>query len=202
MSTLNLPTLERSKPSLMRFSLLHNTQTFESPLNRTTQTLELPGARWYAEIEWPNLSEADARAMKAFFAALHGAAGRFYLGDLSHTSPSGTALGAPLVKGSSQTGSTLVTDGWTPNQSALLLPGDYIGVNGELKIITASCASNANGESTIIFAPSLRSAPADNAAITVSAPTCTMRLKDDEQDQVQFDPERRPTVRLTGIEVF
>ena len=202
MPTLTLPTLTRTAPTVVSFRLLHNTQSFESPLNRTVQTLELPGARWQAVVEWKNLVEADARIFKAFLASLRGAAGRFYLGDLSHGTPAGTALGTPLVKGASQTGTSLVTDGWSAGQTSLLLPGDYFSVNGELKIITAVCTSDGSGNATLSFAPPLRSAPADNAPITVINPVATFRLKDDEQDQIQIDPDRFPSVSFEAVEVF
>ena len=201
MPTLTLPTLT-SAPAVCRFSLMPNTQVFQSPLNRTIQTLELPGARWTATIEFRNISLADARLLKAFMASLRGMSGRFYLGDYAHKIPAGTAAGTPRVKGASQTGSTLLTDGWSPNQTALLVPGDYVAVNGELKIITATCSSNGSGEATITFEPPLRTSPIDVAPIITSQPTCTMRLVDDEQDQVVVDPERRPTVIIECMEVF
>lgn len=201
MSTLTFPTLSAA-PAVCRFSLVPNTQRFESPLNRTVQTVELPGARWTATLEFRGISHADARTLKAFFAQLRGMAGRFYLGDYSHRTPAGSAAGTPLVNGASQTGSSLITDGWTPSQSNLLLPGDYIGVNGELKIITAACSSDGSGNATLTFEPPLRAAPLDNAPITVAAPKCTMRLLDDEQDQIIIDPERRPTITFEAVEVF
>lgn len=202
MATLTLPTLARLAPTVVSFRLFYNTQSFESPLNRTVQTLELPGARWMATIEYKNLQESDARILKAFLAQLRGAAGRFYLGDLSHGTPSGTALGNPLVKGASQVGTSLVTDGWTPDQTSLLFPGDYFSVNGELKLVTAVCVSDGSGNATITFEPPLRAAPADNAPLTVINPVATFRLKDDEQDQMQIDPDRFPTVTFEAVETF
>jgi len=201
MATLTFPTLSVA-PSVCRFSLMANTQVFESPLNRTVQTVELPGARWTCTLEYRSVSMADARVLKAFFAQLRGMAGRFYLGDYSHRTPAGTAAGTPVVKGANQTGTSLITDGWTVSQSNLLQPGDYIGVNGELKIITAACSSDVDGNATLTFEPPLRAAPLDDAPITVTAPTCTMRLIDDEQDQIVIDPERRPTITFECVEVF
>ena len=202
MPILSLPTLERSKPTVVSFSLIPNTQKFESPLNRTTQTLELPGARWAAKMEYKNRSEADGRVLKAFLASLRGMSGRFYLSDLSHPTPSGTALGTPLVKGAGQTGTSLNIDGCTINQTAFLKAGDYFGVNGELKIVTATVPTDGSGNATIPFEPPIRTSPADNAVITLTNPVCTMRLVDDNQDQVEFDPERRPTITINCVEVF
>jgi len=202
MSYANFPTLTRQAPTTGKFSLLTNTQTFESPLNRAVQTMELPGARWKAEFEFANLSEVDIRIIRAFIAKLRGAAGRFWIYDFTHYRPSGSALGTPLIKGASQTGYNLVTDGWTPNQSSLLLPGDYFQVNDELKMVVETASSNANGESTIRFEPPLRNSPTDNYPVILTKPSCLMRLDDDEQDSIIMMESRVGTFNLTATEVF
>jgi hypothetical protein len=184
-------------------SLVPNTQKFESPLSKAVQTTELPGARWVAQIQYRNLESSYARILKAFLAQLRGMSGRFYLYDMSHRTPAGTAAGLPVVSGAGQVGSSIVTSGWTANQSALLLPGDYIGIGGELKIVIAQAASNGSGVSTISFEPPLRSSPANGSGIVTSSPTCIMRLADDEQDSITIEPGKTvPTVSLKAVEVF
>lgn len=203
MSTLTLPTISRTAPSFMTFSLQPNTARFESPLNRAVQTSELPGARWNAAFGWQNLSAADARILKAWLNQLSGMAGRFYLFDATHPTPSGSAAGTPLVKGAGQTGRTLITDGWTANQTALLLPGDYIGIGTQLCVITALAASDATGTATLTFEPPLRSVPADNAAITITRPTCTMMLTSDTQDKFAFQqPGIVANLTIECMEIF
>lgn len=202
MSTQSFPTLTRTAPTVVNFALIPNTQIFTSPINRSTQTLELPGARWRAKMEYRNVLESDARILKAFFAKLRGASGRFYLADMSHKTPAGTALGSGIVKGAAESGSSISTDGWTANQTSLLLPGDYVGIGGELKIITTAISSDGTGNATITFEPPLRSTPADNSAIVVTMPTCIMRLENDEQDQVDIDPERCPSITINCVETF
>lgn len=201
MSVLSFPTLFTA-PSAASFRLVANTQAFTSPLNRATQTGEMPGARFVCSIEWRGLKAADVRLIKAFLAKLRGMAGRFYLWDVSLEAPAGTAAGTPLVKGANQTGTSLITDGWTAGQTGLLLPGDYFGVNNELKIVTAVAASDGSGNATITFEPPLRSSPADNAVITVTKPTCIMRLADDEQDQLMIEPPLQPGWTLNAVEIF
>jgi hypothetical protein len=80
----------------------------------------------------------------------------------------GDGGGTPLVAGASQTGASLNTDGW-PATTTVLKAGDYFSVNGELKMVTADCVSDASGNATVEFAPILRSAPADNAALTLGS---------------------------------
>jgi hypothetical protein len=186
----------------MQFSLIPNTMFFESPLNGATQTTELPGARWKASFSWRNLTAADARILKAWLNKLSGRAGRFYLHDYTHETPSGTAAGTPLVKGASQSGRTLITDGWTPNQTNLLLPGDYFGVGSQLCIITAPISSDGSGNATLQFESPLRSSPADNAVITINKPTAIMMLVDDEQDSFLFDEPDLTNISISCMEAF
>ena len=199
----NLPSLSRANASQCTFSLQANTQTFESPLNKTVQTYELPGARWLFTATWQNLNQVDARAFKAWLAKLRGASGRFYAYDLSHKSPSGYASGTGLVYGAAQVGVSISTlwSGVT-SQPYWLLPGDYIGVGGELKIVTAIANVDSNHLATITFEPPLRVSPTDATPITIYAPYATFRLNDDKQDAANIDPDRHPTITIAGTEVF
>ena len=202
MATINLPTLQQA-PFSCSFVLVPNTQTFESPLNRTVQTLELPGARWKLRYEYKNLRfDSDHRALKVFLAQLRGMAGRFYGFDYSHQTPNGSALGSGLVKGAGQTGASIATYNWTPNQSDCLLPGDYVGINGEVKLVVSTVVTDSSGEATIVFEPPLRNVlPADTPIITYR-PSATFMLVDDKQDQFLVDPERKPSISFEAIEVF
>jgi hypothetical protein len=173
-----------------------------SPLDDSEQTLELPGGRWYGRITF-SLRPDHVRIMAAFLASLHGTAGRFYLWDVSHPSPAGTAQGTPLVKGAGQDGRSLITDGWSANQTTLLKIGDLFGVNGELKRVTAPVASDANGEATISFESPLRSKPADNAPLTLLKPSCTMRLTSGDQGkQLIIRPPASTLFTLECVETF
>jgi len=178
MTTLTWPTLTRSAPRVLDFSLLPNTQSFSSPLSNAVQTVEMPGARWQMSFVMENLTEVDAAAMQAFLVKLRGRAGRFYLYNFARSTPRGSISGTPLVKGASQTGGTLVIDGCTVGST--LLAGDFIGVNGELKMVVADATADGAGEMNLTIEPPLRSSPADNAAITTDRPTATFMLSGDE----------------------
>jgi hypothetical protein len=104
----------------------------------------------------------------------------------------GTATGTPLVNGANQTGSSLITDGWS-NSIAALKQGDVFtiaGVNsinpvskqstGNLQQFTATAdaSSDGSGNCTVSISPALTltgpyqtvsALAADNAAITVTA---------------------------------
>lgn len=99
--------------------------------------------------------------------------------------------GTPLVNGAGQTGSSLVTDGWTAAAALRLRKGDIITIAGVYAVnpvsgdtlqdlmqfvVTADVSSDASGNATIPISPEIitsgpyktvSAAPADNAAITV-----------------------------------
>lgn len=230
MTTLNMPTLSRTAPSSIIFSLRANTMRSESPLNGAVQTAELPGARWVASFSWQNLSAADARILKAWLNSLRGMAGRFYLHDYSHPTPSGTYGTAGTVNGAGQAGGSITAlwpllrysgavrcdnatitcdstsftcdSGDIPPQNALL-PGDYIGIGGELKVVTEPVNVGETGTTTIKFEPPLRTSPPDGTALVLDRPKCTMMLVDDEQDKFMFEPGGNvPSVQIDCMEVF
>lgn len=198
MATLTMPSTSGLVSS--RFGLLSNTQTFESPLTRTVQTLELVGARWRGDYVLAPMLRAAASEWQSFLVSLQGRAGRFYGFDPDAKTPRGTWAGTALVNGASQTGLSLILDGFTP--SATVKVGDYFTVNGELKMISADGTADGSGNLTVSFNPSLRAAPANDAAITSTNPTCTMMLIDDDQAMWDADNISVFGLRFSGIEVF
>ncbi|MEK9722042.1 MAG: P22 phage major capsid protein family protein [Rhodospirillaceae bacterium] len=110
----------------------------------------------------------------------------------------GAYTGTPLVNGASQTGSSLVTDGWGTSITGVLKQGDIItlasvnGVNPVSKsnnsvlqqfVVTADVNSDGSGNATIPIYPAITTSgasqtvtgsPADNAAITVLGAASTV----------------------------
>lgn len=195
------PTLSRTAPREVEFRLLANSQTFRSPLTQSAQTLELPGARWSVSFTLSALTEADAAILQAFLVSLDGQAGRFTLHNFARPQPRGVATGTPLVKGSGQTGKTLITDGWTAGVTGILKAGDFIGVNGELKMVIADANSDGTGTATLAIRPALRASPADNAPITIDRPTATFMLT---EDSVQWltRPGLRSDFPIAAVETW
>lgn len=201
MVTLTLP----STPDFAsaNFRLLANTQIFDSPLDRTVQTLELTGARWRGSYSLPITVRATAAPWTAILSELLGPSGRFFGFDPVAKLPRGSGTGdSPLVKGASQTGKSLITDAWTISTNGLLLPGDYFEVNSELKMVTVSVDSDGIGDATINFTPSLRASPVNNAVITQNNPKCIMRLLQDDSASWDFDGKQFYGISFVGIETF
>lgn len=196
MAILNFPSA-MPLPSSNEWLLRSRTQHSISELDGTVQTIALPGAYWFCTVSYTTLNATRWRALEAFLASLEGAAGRFYFGPQHAKTPVGTGAGTPLVQGASQTGSSLITDGWTPS-SAILKAGDYFhfDVSGkrELKIVTSDVTANGSGVATIAFKPPIRTSPADNAPIVTSSPSCVMMLADDDQGSISYR-----TAGLAGV---
>jgi len=185
---MSILTFPAAVPNHIELTLQSNTQNYTSPLTRVTQTQDLGGDQWLATLSFPPLFDANARTLRAFLAQLRGPSGRFYLKPYGATTPAGVATGTPLVKGANQTGTSLAIDGAAANVSGWLLVGDYFTVNNELKMVVADCNTNGSGETTVVFEPPLRTAPADNAPLTVTNPTVVMKLIDDKQARWILDP--------------
>jgi len=165
------------------FYLETNTQIFESPINKTVQTLALSGARWKAEITLRRMKPTEAAQWIAFFLACRGMSDTFQLGDPNWPKNYGVGTGSPVVNGAGQTGTSLNITGATANITNWLRAGDYFSVNGELKRLVAPCNTNGSGQTTLLFEPPLRNSPSNSAVITVNNPTAKMRLSDDMQQQ-------------------
>jgi hypothetical protein len=207
MTILTFPTLSRG-PSLVEWGLVGNTQTHESPFDRTTQTLEMPGARWSASVTWNNMPLADHRKLAAFLASLRGRAGRFYFSPPQGWRRSTATLNVATTKvaGAGQTGSALNGDGF-PTSTVIFEQGDWISVQDAsdrpfLYQVTSQTSTDPSGGATINIAPPLRSSPADNAVIYFDLPLYSVfMLADDRQGRFVHDG-MRPDKASTTIEII
>jgi hypothetical protein len=148
--------------------------TSVSPFTGTAQVQDWGGEWWEYEIEFAVLKHAaDGRRLSAFFAALGGQRGTFIFRDPFIRNP--VNLGTPQVDGAGQTGSSLITDGWSKGMAA----GDFIqlgsGATTRLYQLTADFTPS-GGAATLQVTPQLRAATVDNEAITVVSPGVLLRL--------------------------
>jgi hypothetical protein len=205
MSTLNFPASVLG-PSSVDWRLRSNTQTFRSPLDGSVQTLEMPGAVWAASLSWDALPAAQWRVMQAWLAQLRGAAGRFFYGPPHAAARQATGvIGTPLINGAGQTGVVLACDGFGASQ-AVFLAGDYIAYNTaagrSLHLVTANATSNGSGQASLQIEPPIRVSPADNAALIHAAPSCVMRLVDDEIGGLSIRPAGIGSLSLEIVEAY
>jgi hypothetical protein len=74
------------------------------------------------------------------------------------------------VNGSSQTGSTLAVNFLGGSVDEILLPGDWISVGDELKMVTAPLHSNSSGAGLLRFKPALFRSPSDLTPVVLTDP--------------------------------
>ena len=160
-----------------------------SPFTGIEQTQVFPGQWWEAEITLPPFtSRASFETWNTFLISLNGKEGTFLFGDPAGTSPRGVGTGTPLVKGASQSGGALITDGWTVSQTGILLAGDWFqlgsGSSTRLYKVLTDANSDGSGNATFDIWPDLRGdqIPADNATIVVSSAKGLFRLSTNEHN--------------------
>lgn len=175
-STTSYPTT----PMWMSASITSYSPTFVSVTHGLVRQVRSRGGHaWQIELNYGAMTRANFEPLLAFLTKQAGQYGTF---DLSLSTPfatRGTGSGTPLVNGSSQTGTSLITDGWSNSQTVMKV-GDFFTVAGDSKVykLTEDVTSNGSGAATMTFFPALRRSPADNAVIAVS-PTFRCALSAD-----------------------
>lgn len=198
MPILTLPSIP---PASIDWQLLTVSESFASPFTGSEQTAGMPGsARIVATLTW-KLTRVESFDLEAFLWECDGPAGRFYLGIHPRATPRGNPLGVPVVDGAANSGGSLASRGWTPNAAGVLLRGDYIGVNNELKMLRADANADADGKLTLSIKPNLRTVPADGTPIVTAAPKGIFRLLDDNQVKFAY---RKQTgdYQVTAVETW
>lgn len=159
----------------------------QSPFTLKQQVIAHSGQQWEAEITLPPMTRAEGEEWVSFLVKLKGQEGTFLLGDPSGATPRGSASsapGTPLVNGADQTGGNLTIDGAPASASGYLKAGDYIqlgtSTSATLHKVLNDVTTSASGEANIDIYPSIRTAPADNAAVTVSDAKGIFRLASNE----------------------
>lgn len=155
-----------------------------SPFTGAQQVQKHQGQWWEFEATLVPMVRADAESWIAFFMSLNGMEGTFLLGDPLGGTARGVATGTPLVKGGSQTGNSLITDGWTVSQTGILKAGDYfqLGSSGSSKLykVLNDANSDGSGDATFDIWPQINTAVADNAVLKVASSRGLFRLATNE----------------------
>lgn len=155
-----------STPGPMAARVSSYAPTYVSVTNALTRQVRSRGVQaWRLGLAYGGMKRADFAPLWAFLVKQGGQAGSF-TAQLSAFAPRGTAAGTPMVNGGSQTGTSLVTDGWTPGDT-VLKAGDFFQLENDKKVyqVTADAVANGSGQVTLSLYPALRKVPADNAEI-------------------------------------
>ena len=188
------------RPSNATFWLEANTLRMESPLSRAAQTLIRPGARWVCRMDFNRRGHGVAPRLDALVAMLDGGAHEVALFDWRRPVPRGAAAStttvdtflsgdtftdgggfvsyasSPVMASAATRGAeTLYTSGWE-NSAAVLLAGDYVGLNGRLYMVLEDVTSSGAGLATLRIRPRLHAGAAAGARPTLIRPTTRFRL--------------------------
>jgi hypothetical protein len=172
--------------SSMKFSSLQPTLVSVSHA-LTRQSRSRGGAqRWGIEATYPpNLSRAELAPIIAFALKQRGQWDTFTLTPPAlWATARGIATGTPKIKGGSQSGRNIATDGWTASQTGILLAGDFLKFAGHDKVymVTENANSDGSGDATLVIEPALMATPADNEDITVTGVPFTVAFASDSHE--------------------
>lgn len=159
----------------------HAVAVAESEFTFEAQVQEHQGVAWEISGSLQLLNRDQAEEYNAFIASLGGRKETFTVTPAGSGVPRGIATGTPVVKGASQTGQELITDGWTINTTGILKAGDFFqlgtGATATLHRVLVDVDSDGSGDATIDFSPKIVVAPADNETIVISNPVGVFRMK-------------------------
>lgn len=126
------------------------------------------GRSWLEVYPAFKMDGIDGRALLAFINDSWMNGTPFTLEHYSYRTPNGGGTGTVLVNGGSQTGTSLVTDGWA-GANPVLRAGDIISVAGLAMVFDVTADVNRSGvDATIPINPAIfaGSSPANNAVVT------------------------------------
>jgi hypothetical protein len=106
-----------------------------------------------------------------------------------------SAVGANL----STFAGSLPLKGLPASTTGLLLKGDLLEVNGELKIVTAALDSDASGLGTVFFGPDLTATPPDNAPVIFRLPMGKFIQSADPQITNRFGQYAEVTLEMEQV---
>ena len=167
-------------PKQIRWQLAHNSNSFTSPFTQVKQSINRPGTKWIAELEFSLLNIQDEDTLAAFTDDMQGQAHAVKLFD--HARPGVRPLGSPVVAAANQTGRSLQTRGWAPS-ATVLKKGQLFNIGHELKRARQDILSDASGNALLKFNPPLRKSPALNTGIGTERPYMLATL---QQNGVTF----------------
>ncbi len=134
-----------------------------------------PGGLWMVSAQFV-LNRQNGAFRAAFLDRIQGSKNRIVTHHWLHAAPMGAPSGNPVVNGSGQTGNAISTRSWSGSRQGLLLPGDMVGIGGELKRVVQSVNANSSGYATLYFEPELRRSPTNGSSIDTNLPTARFYL--------------------------
>jgi hypothetical protein len=178
MAVLTFPNITSERQD---FGVRYSTQVHPSRLNGIIDAVELPGARWRGSLGFSDMTPLESADLKAFLLELRGAAGTFFYGDITHTTPFNAVTGSPTIAGASTESLIRVTLG---SSSPEFSTGDYIQIGTddqrELKMILSSTVVSGDTYDLAIE-PVIRRTDYVGLSVVYTNPKGVFMLTTDEQ---------------------
>lgn len=173
--------------SEVRFTSKTVVAASRSPFTGGEQVYVHQGQWWEMDITVLPGPRQTIEDVIAFILELNGMEGTFTFSPPGGGSPLGTGSGSPIVATASQSGQSLLTNGWAASASAVLRPGDYLsiisGTNPQPRLYKnlRTVDTLSGGVASLSLFPRIRlPAPASGAAITISSAQGIWRLSSNE----------------------
>lgn len=151
-----------------------------SPFTFQGQAQTYPGQIRYAQVSVENKNRDDAEEWVGFLNALNGCGGTFVMGDPLGVRPRRGSTTGVTVRGSGQSGSTLLVNTAQINETNWASRGDWVqlgvGGNSRLYKVTMPADTDGNGYASLEIWPSLRTSPTDGQIVTMNNPRGLFRL--------------------------
>ncbi len=181
MTTLTIPATP--KPQSMTWRLVQPAQNNISQWTGARQVLPSGRGWWECQIVYPPIvGTTNANAWRGFIAAMRGPTNDAQI-KVDPTAQSALA-NTMLSNGANQTGRSMAVDG-LPASTTVLVAGQFVTVQNQLLQLTANVTTNASGQATLSFEPSLRAAVPDNTAVEYKNPYCLMYITDEPSYSVE-----------------
>ena len=172
------------------------TNSVASPISRSPFTFQgqsqtYPGQIRYVQISVENKNRDDAEEWVGFLNALNGCGGTFLMGDPLGVIPRRGSTTGVTVRGSGQSGSTLLVNTTQINEVNWASRGDWLqigaGSNSRLYKVTMPANTNGSGYASLEIWPRLRMSPTDGQTITMNNPKGLFRLSSGTFDYSEQD---------------
>ena len=181
MTTITLPS--NYDAASMTWRLVHPSQNNVSQWTGSRQVVAYSRGWWECQFELPPIvGTANFNPWRSFISAMRGSVNDVQI-PVDPTAQSALA-NTVSVKGGSQYGRSLATDGW-PVSTTILTAGQFVTIGDQLLQLTANVTSDGSGNATITFEPYIRVSPADDAVIEYKNPYCLMYLQEEPSYSVQ-----------------
>lgn len=163
------------------WSMVNIVGNVPNPFTGKVQVQSWSAGYWECIVTMPPMTRIQAGAWIAFLAQCGGQNAVFLFGDGLGKAPQGSAAGIPVTTGSFQQPYNLTTRGWTPNQFAVLSPGDWIQIGNRMYQCLDQTSTDGAGNASFAIWPQIREQPPSGTAIVTQGAQGLFQMKNNVQ---------------------